>query len=63
MQRKRLARPPAPQACSLATRFGTPLSPADSIAQLERRKREVQGKIDALREQARRNEIPPGNIR
>lgn len=40
-----------------------PLNPENQIELLEKRKREVQAKIDELEEQARRNDIPPGAIR
>jgi len=43
--------------------FTVPMNPADQIAQLEKRKTGVQAKIDALEDQARRNDIPPGTIR
>lgn len=43
--------------------FSVPMNPADHIAQLEKRKTEVQGKIDALEDLARHNGISPGAIR
>jgi len=43
--------------------FSVPMNPADHIAQLEKRKTEVQGKIDDLEDLARHNDIPPGAIR
>jgi hypothetical protein len=43
--------------------FSVPMNPADHIAQLEKRKAEVQSKIDALEDLARRNDIPPGAFR
>lgn len=43
--------------------FSVPMNPADHIAQLEKRKAEVQSKMDALEDLARRNDIPPGAIR
>ena len=43
--------------------FSVPMNPADHIAQLEKRKAEVQGKIDDLEDLARRNDISPGTLR
>lgn len=43
--------------------FSVPMNPADHIAQLEKRKAEVQGKIDNLEDMARHNDIPPGALR
>lgn len=43
--------------------FSVPMNPADQIAQLEKRKATIQSKIDALEDQARRNDIPPGALR
>lgn len=43
--------------------FSVPMNPADHIAQLEKRKATVQNEIDALEDQARRNDIPPGALR
>jgi len=44
-------------------RFSVPLNPANRIEELEKHKREVQGKIDEIEDQARRNSIAPGDIR
>lgn len=44
-------------------RFSVPLNPANRIEELEKQKREVQGKIDEIEDQARRNSIAPGDIR
>jgi hypothetical protein len=38
-------------------------SPEEQIQILEKRKREVQGKIDAIEDEARRNSINPGDLR
>jgi hypothetical protein len=43
--------------------FSVPMNPTNHIAQLEKRKATVQSKIDALEDQARRNDIPPGALR
>jgi hypothetical protein len=43
--------------------FSVPMNPADHIPQLEKRKATMQSKIDALEDQARRNDIPPGTLR
>jgi len=43
--------------------FSVPMNPADHIVQLEKRKATMQSKIDALEDQARRNDIPPGALR
>jgi hypothetical protein len=46
--------------------LGTPyfgLSPEDQLDRLERRRRELQKKIDDLEDQARRNGIPHGSLR
>lgn len=40
-----------------------PLNPENQIQQLEAQRREVQRQIDALEDQARRNDIAPGAIR
>ena len=39
------------------------ITPEDSIAILENRKREIHDRIDQLEELARRNDIPPGMLR
>ncbi len=43
--------------------FSVPMNPQDQIKQLEKRKADVQTKIDALEDRARRNGIPPGDLR
>jgi hypothetical protein len=40
-----------------------PLTPENQIQQLEAQRRDVQRQIDALEDQARRNNIFPGAIR